>query len=84
MEQKINELAANAVAQAWDSWAAEHPNLARFIDRVTVTDRTVESLRNSDEYKKAVQGFHDANNDLDFLNKIIDLAGPILLALLAA
>lgn len=82
--QKINELVASAVGQSFDAWAAQHPTLAAVIDHVTLTDRTVESLRTSPEYQSAIEAYHRDANELRFLSQLVELVQPILLGLLAA
>ena len=74
LEQNI----ARAVNQAYDAWAALHPNLAAVIDRITVTDHAAESLRATPEYRQAVADFHAGLAETDLLNRLLDLAGPIL------
>jgi len=80
--EAVRSAVAAAVGQAYDAWAAEHPSLAAVIDRLTVTQRTAESLRTSQEFRDAVAGFHRGSGELELLNKLVDLAGPILTNLL--
>jgi hypothetical protein len=81
-EQKINELAVRAVQRAFDDWAAEHPAMADVIDRITLTQRTVESLRNSDAYKQAMAGFSYESLEAQLLSRLVNLAGPVVRSLL--
>jgi hypothetical protein len=81
-ETKVTELVAAAVGQKFDEWALQHPSLAAVIDRISLTDRTVQSLRDSAEYRDAVAAYHQDMNELAFLGQIADLAGPILHAIL--
>ncbi len=81
---QVQQLVAQAVGQAYDAWAAQHPSLAAVIDRIVLTQRTVESLRESAEYQQAVDAFHRDQNELGLLKQLIDLATPFLAGLLAA
>ncbi len=45
---------------------------------------TAQSLRATPEYRQAVADYGKAQAKLEFFNRILDLAGPIMLALLAA
>jgi len=81
-DKKVTELVAAAVGQRFDEWARQHPSLAAVIDRISLTERTVQSLRDSAEYRDAVAAYHQDMNELAFLAQIADLAGPILHAIL--
>jgi len=81
-EQAVQSAVERAVGQAFDRWANEHPSLAAVIDRIMVTDRAVESLRESDEYRQAVTAYHNGMSENDMLNKLLDLAGPVISRLL--
>ena len=78
----VEQTVTLAVQRAYEDWATEHPSLAAVIDRLTVTQRTAESLRTSREFRDAVAGFHRGSGELELLNKLVDLAGPILTNLL--
>jgi len=52
------------------------------IDRISLTDRAVESLRDSDEFRQAVAAYHRGMSETDLLNKLLDLAGPVVSRLL--
>jgi len=80
----VNALVAAAVGQRFDAWTAEHPSLAAVIDRISLTDRTVESLRQTPAYRQAVDAYHRDHNQLTFLTRLTELAGPILLGILGA
>lgn len=82
--EKVNELVEAAVGKSFQLWAAEHPSLASVIDHLRLCERTAESLRNSPAYQKAVEDYHRDCSDLNLLNRLIDLAGPVLLGILAA
>ena len=81
--ENVEQVIVRAVQRAYDAWAAEHPSLAAVIDRITLTERSVESLRGSPEFREAVEVYHASRNELDLLNRLIDLAGPVLAAILA-
>ena len=74
----VHKAIADAVGQAYESWAAEHPSLAAVIDRISLTDRAVESLRQSAEYRQAVSDYHRGLNELTLLNQLVELAGPVV------
>jgi hypothetical protein len=81
-DKRIEQLVVQAVQQAYDAWAAEHPGLAAVIDRITLTEQAAQSLRTSADYRKAVGDFHQGLAETDLLGRLLDLAGPILAALL--
>jgi hypothetical protein len=80
--EEIEQVIVRAVEQAYDAWAAQHPTLAAVIDRISVTHQTVESLRASEDYRQAVADFHQGMAEADLLNRLIDLAAPLLTSLL--
>ena len=82
-DEMVQQIVVRAVQQAYDAWAAEHPSLAAVIDRISLTEQAVESLRGSEQYSQAVAGYYRSQSELEFLNKLIDLAGPIVGAILA-
>ena len=82
-DDTVQQAVAQAVGQAFDLWAVEHPSLAAVIDRITLTQRAAESLRDSDEFRQAVAAYHQGLCEADLLNKLLDLAGPIISRLLA-
>jgi hypothetical protein len=79
----VRQLVVQAVGRAYDDWAKEHPNLAGAIDRLSVTQRVAESLRASPEYRDALEAYARDRSQLAFLNRLIELAAPVLAALLA-
>jgi hypothetical protein len=81
-EQKINELIVRAVQRAFDDWATEHPALADVIDRITLTQRTVESLRSSDAYEQAMATYTAESLETQLLGRLVNLAGPLVRSLL--
>jgi len=76
------QIVVRAVQQAYDAWAIEHPSLASVIDRIELTQQAVESLRQSQGYKDAIEAYHRSRGELELLNKLIELAGPILVGIL--
>ena len=80
--EQIQQLVVRAVQQAYDDWAAEHPSLAAVIDRITLTEQATESLRNSPQFAQAVDGYHSASIELQLLEMLTELAGPIVSAIL--
>ena len=78
----IEQLVVRAVQQSYDLWAAEHPNLAAVIDRIALTQQAAQSLRASEDYRNAVADYHRGLAEADLLNRLIDLAGPIVTGLL--
>ncbi len=82
-DEIVKQVVVRAVQQAYDAWAAEHPSLAAVIDRITLTERAVKSLRDSEAYRQAVAAYHQSQSELQLLHELIELAGPIVSAILA-
>lgn len=82
--ETVSALVAAAVGQQFDTWAAEHPSLAAVIDRIRLTDHAVESLRQTPAYRQAIEAYHRDRNQLVFLTRLAELAGPVLLGILGA
>mgnify|MGYP001114251023 CR=1 FL=1 len=82
-DKNVEQAVAQAVQRAYDQWAAEHPSLARVIDRVSVTERTVESLRDSDGYRQAVAAYHRSRNELELIHRLSELAAPLVTNILS-
>ncbi len=82
-DELVQQTIVRAVQRAYDGWAVEHPSLAAVIDRITLTQHVVESLRDSPEYRDAVAGYQRGLTETDLLVRLTELAGPILAALLA-
>ena len=80
--KKVQQAVAKATEQAYWDWAAAHPSLAAVIDQIALTDRAAESLRATPEYHQAVAAYYESRNELDLLNQLVTLAGPILQSLL--
>lgn len=82
-DQLVQQTVARAVEQAYENWAAQHPSLAAVIDHITVRDRVVQSLRDSEQYRQAVAAYHRGLGEVELLKQLTDLAGPVLAALLS-
>ncbi len=78
----IQQLVVRAVQQAYDAWAAEHPSLAAVIDRISLTQQAVESLRSSRAFRQAVEGYHSAAAEMQLLDRLTELAWPIVSAIM--
>ncbi len=77
------QLVIRAVQQAYDAWAAGHPTLASVIDRIELTQQAAESLRETQAYRDAVAAFHAGRGELNLLNRLVDLATPIVNSILS-
>ncbi len=82
-DELVQQTIVRAVQRAYDDWTVEHPSLAAVIDRITLTQHAVESLRDSPEYRDAIAGYRRGLTETDLLVRLTELAGPILAALLA-
>jgi hypothetical protein len=78
----VEQVISRAVQQAYDDWAAEHPSLAAVIDHIAVVERAATSLRRTDGYRAAVAAYHDSRNELDLIDKLAELATPIIRSVL--
>lgn len=81
-DENVQSAVAQAVSQAYETWAAEHPTLAAVIDRLALTQQTADSLRQSPEYKQAVTDFGKAQSELTLVSQLVELAGPIIRGIL--
>lgn len=77
-DPRVPTLVAQAAQKAYDAWAAEHPALAGAIDRIALVEQAARSLRDSDDYRAAIAHYHQARSELDLLDRLTELAGPIL------
>jgi hypothetical protein len=78
----VQNAITKATEQAYWEWAAAHPSLAAVIDQIALSERAAESLRQSPEYHQAVAAYHESRNEMDLLNQLVDIAGPIVMSLL--
>ncbi|MCK5113647.1 MAG: hypothetical protein KAR11_02660 [Phycisphaerae bacterium] len=53
------------------------------IDGIILTERTVELLRDSEQYREALDEYQEARSELNLFNRVLSLAGPILQTILA-
>jgi hypothetical protein len=83
MDTKVKEITENAIGQAFDAWASQHPSLAGVIDRIELADRVVDRLRDSPEYKAAVESYVQGRVEIDLLGSVVKLAGELLPLILA-
>lgn len=82
-DELVQQTVVRAIQRAYDGWAIEHPSLANVIDRISLTQNAVESLRDSQEYRDAVAAYHRGMSETDLLARLTALAGPILTGVLA-
>ena len=83
MEPKpVTEIVEEAVGQAWDAWAAEHPSQAAVIDQLDIKHRTAAELRETEEYRAAVEAYHDGLAETDMLKRLVEMAVPLVGAVL--
>ena len=78
----VNNIVSQAVGRRYDEWAAEHPSLAGVIDRMELSLQTAERLRETPAYWEAVNAYHQSRSELALLNRLLELAGPILRGIL--
>ncbi|MCL2700651.1 MAG: hypothetical protein FWE88_03030 [Phycisphaerae bacterium] len=83
MDNQLNDIVSRAVGQRYDEWATQHPSLASVIDHVELSQQTAERLRETPAYWQAVNEYHTSRNELNFLTRLLDLAGPVLRDILA-
>ncbi len=81
-DEIVQQTIVRAVQRAYDGWAGEHPSLAAVIDRISLTESAVESLKDSTEYQQAIAAYHRDMSDANLLNRLVELAGPIVTAML--
>ena len=83
IDEIVQQTIVRAVQQAYDGWAGEHPSLAAVIDRISLTESAVESLKDSTEYQQAIAAYHRDMSDVNLLNRLVELAAPLVTSLLA-
>jgi hypothetical protein len=71
-----------AVDRAYAGWAARHPSLAAVMDHITIRQQTARRLRESPEYRQAIEAYHQARREQTLITQLTDLAGPILQSVL--
>jgi hypothetical protein len=72
-----------ATEQAYWDWAAAHPSLAAVIDQLTITQQAASRLRESPEFHRAIASYYNARNELNLVNRLAELAGPIVSSILS-
>jgi hypothetical protein len=82
-DRTVEQAVSQAVGRAYDRWAAEHPSLASVIDRFTVLERTAQSLRQTEAYRRAVAAYRRGRNELELIHRLTELAAPLVSGLLA-
>lgn len=81
-DEKVQHLVEQAVFQQFEQWAKQHPSLASVIDGIALGDQAVQSLRNTEGYRQAVAGYHQARNEQDLFGQLLTLAEAALSAIL--
>jgi hypothetical protein len=81
--ENVQQLAVRAVQQAYDAWAAGHPSLASVIDRIELTQQTLESLQPSQPHRDAVAAYYKTGDGPELLRQLTELARPIFAGILA-
>ena len=81
--ENVQQLAVRAVQQAFDAWAAGHPSLASVIDRIELTQQTLESLQPSQPHRDAVAAYYKTGDGPELLRQLTELAKPIIAGILA-
>ena len=81
-DEAIRTAVAQAVTKAYRDWAWQHPNLSEAIDRTGVIGTASQSLRQSPQFAEAVSAYHRARCELDLVAELVELARPILAAML--
>lgn len=68
----------HAAQIAWDKWAATNPNLAEAIEQIDVRDRLIQSIQDDPRFDAASKQYHIDQLHWEFLNRVIEIASPIL------
>lgn len=74
----VEEAIEEATERAYLEWSAEHPSLARVIDRMQLVERTATSLRRTPEFRRAVQSYQQAGCEMCLVTRLSELAGPVI------
>jgi hypothetical protein len=77
----LRDLVERELDQSWESWAAQHPNLAAAIGRTTLSQQAVDALRDDPEFQSALTaaGLDEAKlaaaaRVLEMIKKAVSLA----------
>ncbi len=81
--ETVRQAVETVTEQAYWDWAAAHPSLAAVIDQMIVTHQTASRLRETPEFHQAIAAYHASRNELDLVNRLSELAGPIVRSLLS-
>jgi hypothetical protein len=69
----LRDLVERELDQSWESWAAEHPNLAAEIGRTTLMNQTIASLRDDPEFQSALSAAGLDEAKLAAAGRVLDL-----------
>ncbi|MFP4054548.1 MAG: hypothetical protein ACLFV7_11875 [Phycisphaerae bacterium] len=72
-----------ATQQAYRRWATEHPSLATVLDELRLQERVEQSLRETPEFRNAVESYRQARCEICLLRELTATAGRLLAGLLA-
>ena len=78
MSDEIRQEVERAVERAFDRWAAEHPTLASAVDRITLCRLTATSLRESEQYRAAVDAYRRDMRRADLAERLVGIAAGLL------
>lgn len=79
----VQQTVETVTEQAYWDWAAAHPSLAAVIDQIIVTHQAASRLRETAAFHQAVAAYHASRNELDLVNRLAELAGPIVRSILS-
>jgi len=82
-DEEVRQAVQDAVGEAFDNWATEHPTLASAIDRMSLTDELAKSVRDSDEYRDAVDAYHRGLSQSVFASELLEIAREVLVRLMS-
>ena len=77
-DKSVKHVVAQAVRQAFDDWAAEHPSLALVIDAIRLTKQTAETISESQAYRDALAAYESSRDEQALLDQLVSMAGPLL------
>lgn len=80
--EQIRQAVVKAVEMAYEAWAVEHPSLAQAIDRISLCERVVESLRQTRQYQQALEAYSRGRDEAQLVSELTQLIEPILGAML--
>ena len=71
-----------AVASAWETFSAAHPNLAEQIDQIQVYEQLVETIKDDPRLAAAQAQFARDLDQANLIDSLLDIALPVLALLL--